>query len=242
MANKEKKAQKKAKKLEIKEAKRAAKKKATGILSDFKAFISRGNVVDMAVGVVIGGAFSAIVTAVVNILLSICMWGVPGGLSGLVTVLPAVPGKPEQAGMVIDGLARQSFETSKFAEYAKFVGEQAGATDAVTYGTNILNANYTKFGGQYVCNSAAVINWGAVINAIISFLIVAIVLFIIIKVIAYFNKVKAEIDAKAKEAYYQKHPEERPVVLPPEAPKPTTEELLTQIRDLLAANATNKTE
>ena len=33
---------------------------------DFKAFISRGNVIDMAVGVIIGGAFSAIVTALTN--------------------------------------------------------------------------------------------------------------------------------------------------------------------------------
>ena len=56
---------------------------------EFKTFIARGNVLDMAVGVVIGGAFSAIVTALVNILLSVCTWAVPGGLKGLVTVLPA---------------------------------------------------------------------------------------------------------------------------------------------------------
>ena len=56
----------------------------------FKAFINRGNVVDMAVGVIMGSAFSAIVTAFTNILLSVCTWGVPGGLKGLVTVLPAV--------------------------------------------------------------------------------------------------------------------------------------------------------
>ena len=58
--------------------------------SDFKAFISRDNILDMAVGVVIGGAFGAIVTALVNILLSVCLWAVPGGLKGLVTVLPAI--------------------------------------------------------------------------------------------------------------------------------------------------------
>ncbi len=34
--------------------------------SDFKAFIMKGNIIDMAVGVVIGGAFSKIVTALVN--------------------------------------------------------------------------------------------------------------------------------------------------------------------------------
>ena len=40
--------------------------KVKGGLSDFKDFISRGNVVDMAVGVIIGGAFGKIVTSLVN--------------------------------------------------------------------------------------------------------------------------------------------------------------------------------
>ena len=43
-----------------------AKDKATGILQEFKAFISRGNVIDMAVGVIIGSAFTAIVNSLVN--------------------------------------------------------------------------------------------------------------------------------------------------------------------------------
>ena len=43
--------------------------------NEFKAFISRGNVMDMAVGVIIGGAFSAIVTALTNhILMPIVNW------------------------------------------------------------------------------------------------------------------------------------------------------------------------
>jgi hypothetical protein len=40
---------------------------------------------------------------------------------------------------------------------------------------------------------------------------------------------KAEAEAKARERYYEKHPEERPVEPEPEAPKPTQEELLTSI-------------
>ena len=44
---------------------------------------------------------------------------------------------------------------------------------------------------------------------------------------------KAALQAKAKEAYYEKHPEERPAPVEEGAPAPTTEELLTQIRDLL---------
>jgi large conductance mechanosensitive channel len=46
-----------------------AKKKST-FVADFKKFISRGNVVDMAVGVVVGGAFSKIVTGFVNYIIN----------------------------------------------------------------------------------------------------------------------------------------------------------------------------
>ena len=83
------------------------------LFADFKAFISRGNVLDMAVGVVIGGAFGAIVTALVNILLSLCMWAVPGGIKGLITVLPAV----NDAQKGIEGIG-QSFNAAQLNEMA----------------------------------------------------------------------------------------------------------------------------
>lgn len=41
-------------------------KKKTGFFHDFKAFITRGNILDMAVGVIIGGAFGSIVNSLVN--------------------------------------------------------------------------------------------------------------------------------------------------------------------------------
>lgn len=42
------------------------KDKTTGFFAEFKKFISRGNVIDMAVGVIVGGAFTAIVNSLVN--------------------------------------------------------------------------------------------------------------------------------------------------------------------------------
>jgi len=42
------------------------KDKSTGFFAEFKKFISRGNVIDMAVGVIVGGAFTAIVNSLVN--------------------------------------------------------------------------------------------------------------------------------------------------------------------------------
>ena len=48
--------------------------------SDFKVFISRGNVVDMAVGVIIGGAFGKIVTSLVNDVLMPLIGVILGGL------------------------------------------------------------------------------------------------------------------------------------------------------------------
>ena len=49
---------------------RNKKKKGIGIIGEFRAFIMRGNVVDMAIGVIIGGAFTAIVTSLNKDILS----------------------------------------------------------------------------------------------------------------------------------------------------------------------------
>lgn len=56
------------------------KDKCKKIIGEFKTFIERGNVVDLAVGVVIGSAFSKIVTSVVNDLLTPLIGIVLGGL------------------------------------------------------------------------------------------------------------------------------------------------------------------
>ena len=152
-----------------------------GFFKDFKAFISRGNVLDMAVGVVIGNAFGAIVTALVNILLSVCLWGVPGGLKGLVTILPAA--NAAQRG--VDGIG-QSFKASEIVDATiKFAAAQGKTitidSDDFMLWQNALTGKYTLHGQTYTYNMSAVIDWGAFINAIISFLIIALVLFIIVR-------------------------------------------------------------
>lgn len=53
--------------------------KAKGFANEFKAMISKGNVVDMAVGVIIGGAFGKIVTSLVNDIIMPCISAVTGG-------------------------------------------------------------------------------------------------------------------------------------------------------------------
>ena len=105
--------------------------------AEFKTFISRGNVVDMAVGVIIGGAFSAIVTALTNqILMPLINW-----------ILAAVIGKDGMAGAV-----------------------------------TILSGVYDEAGNIDLASSIY-IDWGAFITAIINFLLIALVLFCIIKAI-----------------------------------------------------------
>ena len=114
------------------------KEKMKGLWTEFKKFISRGNVVDMAIGVVIGTAFTAIVNAVTKgILMPLVNWAVVAatggqGLEGLRTVL----GDP-----VIDSTT--------------------GAIDwaATSY-----------------------IDWGTFINSIIDFLLIALLLFTILKI------------------------------------------------------------
>ena len=118
--------------------------------NEFKAFISRGNVMDMAVGVIIGGAFSAIVTALTNhVLMPVINWFLllitgGNGLEEIVTFLPN--GKVVEDGVV-------------------------------------------------VLEKSIYIDWGAFITAIINFILIALVLFMIIKAI---NKV-AEANKKLKE-------------------------------------------
>ena len=60
-----------------------------GFWKEFKEFISRGNVLDMAIGIIIGGAFTAIITAVVNNILTPLLQMIPGqdGLGALQIIL-----------------------------------------------------------------------------------------------------------------------------------------------------------
>ena len=184
----------------------AKENKAKSLWNEFKAFISRGNVLDMAVGVIIGGAFNTIVTSLTNILLSLCTWAVPGGLKGLVTVLPAL----NDAQKGIDGIG-QKFAAADLQTLAVKVAE-GNYADQIAANPNYLNENpnliesaktfltskYTLHGSTYTYNLSAVIDWGTFINAVISFLIVALTLFIVVKVAAAFSKKRLELEAKAK--------------------------------------------
>ncbi len=191
-------------------------KKQFKLWNEFKAFISRGNAFDMAVGVVIGGAFSAIVTALVNILMSLATWAVPGGINGLVTVLPALNDAQRGLVMAAGGEPLQFFEASKLTEYATYLGAQAGAVDPVTYGTNLINSKYTLHGTTYTYNMSAVIDWGALINAVISFLIIAVTLFVVVKVVNTLRAARLAAEEKAKAAAETKKTEEQPEEKPAE--------------------------
>ena len=132
-----------------------------GFFGEFKEFITRGNVMDMAVGVIIGGAFTAIVTALTGgILQPLINWliGGRGGLEAARTIL----GEPVYMETEVSG------QIIKQIDWAK--------------------TNY--------------IDWGAFISAIINFLLVALILFIIIKVINSVHRkgveAKAKLEAKAK--------------------------------------------
>ena len=222
------------------------KKREFKLWKEFKAFISRGNVVDMAVGVVIGGAFNAIVNALVAILLSVCTWAVPGGLKGLVTVLPAA--NASQQGMnVAIGLGQQ-FSSGDLQNLAQSYAESVygtGVEDSVVQQLkNEILSKYTLYGSTYVYNGASTIDWGTFINAIISFLIVALTLFVILKV---FTTLKAKRDAakeKLIEEYYKAHPSERPVVKEkaPSPVKPSEVDVLLEIKELLKEKESTKQE
>ena len=195
-----------------------AKKKipGMGLLKEFKDFITRGNVVDLAVGMIIGAAFTAIVTALVTNIFQPLINSIPmgDGVSGLITML---------------------------------VGKNADGVVVYNYGwvAPVQEIDLTQ---------SIYINWGAFIMAIVNFLLVAAVLFGIIKVINTLKatsekatagkykaltkdevkalkkdgKSKADIiaidEAKAAEIEAAKAAEPAP---------PTTEDLLKQIIELL---------
>ncbi|WP_422038270.1 large conductance mechanosensitive channel protein MscL [Roseibium sp.] len=144
------------------------------MINEFKDFIAKGNVMDMAVGIIIGAAFTAIVTSLVGDLINPIIGLVSGGVD---------------------------FTNN----YAVLAGE-------VPAGASLEAAREA---------GASVFAYGAFIMAVINFLIIAWVVFMLVKSV---NRIK---DAAT--------PKEEPA---PEEPKgPTTEELLAEIRDMLKAQA-----
>ncbi|MBU6469078.1 MAG: large conductance mechanosensitive channel protein MscL [Gammaproteobacteria bacterium] len=107
------------------------------MLKDFQAFVMRGNVVDMAVGIVIGAAFGAIVKSLVDDV-----------------VMPPI------------GLALGNVDFSNL-----FVVLKEGAKQAGPYATIV----------QAHAAGAVTLNYGLFINTIITFIIIAIAMFIVIK-------------------------------------------------------------
>lgn len=141
-------------------------KTAGSAFDDFKKFAFKGNVIDMAVGVIIGGAFGKIVTSIVNDIVMPPLSILTGGI--------------------------------KFSEL-RFVLKQA--TDE---------------------NPALTLNYGAFIQTVIDFFLIALSVYLFIKIIS-----------KTKSKFEKKEAEISAVVAPIEPPKPTQEELLTEIRDIL---------
>lgn len=138
------------------------------LINEFKTFISRGNVVDMAVGVVVGGAFGKITTSLVNNLIMPFISWIFGTRDMTALDLVVRPEVIDEAGVVTQ--------------------------QAITLG------------------------FGTFIATIIDFLLIALALFIMLKV---FNTAKAKLERKKEEE-------------PPPPPAPSAEEvLLTEIRDLL---------
>ena len=191
------------------------KDKSKGLAAEFKTFIARGNVLDMAVGVIIGGAFGAIVTALVNILMNVCTWWVPGGVKGLVTVLPAATDVQKGMDEAI-GLG-QKFAAADLQTLATAEAEKLYTPAVVAANPNLIESvkstilgKYTLHGKLYTYNLSAVLDWGAFITAIISFLIIAVTLFVIIKAANKMTQMREEVKAKVEEKLEGEKPEEAP--------------------------------
>ena len=138
-------------------------------IAEFKEFAMKGNVVDMAIGVVIGSAFGKITTSLVNDVIMPLISRITGGVD---------------------------FSAWKWVLKAAEVDETGAETAA-----------------------EIAVNYGSFIAVVLDFLIIALVLFMVVKAI---NKLRS-IGKKEEPAE--------------EEPTPTAEELLTEIRDLLKENS-----
>lgn len=89
------------------------------ILGEFKTFITRGNVIDLAVGMIIGAAFTAIVNGLVNNIFKPLINAIPmGGVNGLITML--VP-KDATGAIVAVGSAAVDMTQSVFIDWGAFI-------------------------------------------------------------------------------------------------------------------------
>ena len=143
------------------------------MVKEFKEFITRGNVLDMAIGVVIAGAFGKITTSLVNDLL-----------------MP-------------------------------FIGFLCGSRDMTALNVIIRPAEVDAAGE--VVKEAITLGFGTFVGTVIDFLLVAFVVFAIVKA---FNKARELSEAKKKKEEAAAAEEAAPA-------GPTTEELLAQILDEL---------
>ena len=151
--------------------KRLTKQSIMGLLQEFKTFALKGNVIDMAVGVIIGGAFGKIVTSLVNDI-----------------IMPPL-------GMLIGKV--------KFTDLSVVLKDK------------VVNPETNE-----VVSEAVTWNYGAFIQQVVDFAILALCVFVMVKVMTRL------IEKREKPA-----PAPAPA---PEPPKPSNEEvLLTEIRDLL---------
>lgn len=137
--------------------------KKKGFFGEFKAFIARGNIMDMAVGVIIGGAFTAIVTALTNgILKPIINW-----------ILALIVGGNDPLAAAYTFLKKA------------YVLDDAGKVALDESGAEIIDLTKSIY-----------IDWGSFVSAIINFLLIAMILFIIVKA---FNKVREKQEAFKEE-------------------------------------------
>ena len=147
-------------------------------LSEFRTFIARGNVVDMAVGVIVGGAFGKITTSLVNDV-----------------IMPAVS-------MLMGGVDFTAWKIVLMKETVTEVGADGAVVETA---------------------AEVAIKYGNLIAVIVDFLIIALSVFCMVKVI---NKMREKAEALKKK--------EEEEAAPPADPEPSAEEkLLTEIRDLL---------
>ena len=164
-----------------------------GLWAEFKTFINKGNAMALAVGTIIGGAFSGITKSVTNDLIMPLVNIFMGGTD----------------------FSELKIELPRWNPVYQDVLDEAG---------NVIGQEYVP---HYL-------TYGNFISAVINFLIMAVVVFFIVKFVNHMTDVATRKEREEAEAAAAAAAAKAAEEAAKNPPAPTTEELLTQIRDLLA--------
>ncbi len=210
-----------------------ALKGVTGFWTDFINFIKRGNALSMAIGVIVGGAFSAIVTSFNKDVIMPFIGGVANSeydVRGLEWHFPNSEAIGNWVALELEA------DPSNPCEHSEDEENKDGICDECKVQYQEFVQDKDEYGNPKFKN---MIYYGRLIQYSIDFITTAFILFLVLRIVTWISNAIAKSKKKIEDALYAEEvvvetpAEPAPVVIPEDI------KLLTEIRDLLASKKEN---